>query len=129
MTDLTPTRATGEELMTAFAPRMGRRYANGRNTDHGPNAHKAVSILSPYIRRRLVLEADVVQWHYLLMGLKIRTSLCKSCSGVAISRAGWNADRRSGTVISTGWTLILPRLTVTAAYDAMSIVQWLGKRV
>lgn len=60
MTGLTPTRATGEELLTAFAPRMGRRYANGRNTDHGPNAHKAVSVLSPYIRRRLVLEADAV---------------------------------------------------------------------
>jgi deoxyribodipyrimidine photo-lyase len=38
----------------------GRRYANGRNTDHGPGAHKAVSVLSPYIRRRLVLEQDAV---------------------------------------------------------------------
>lgn len=46
--------------MQAFAPRMGRRYANGRNTDHGPGAHKAVSGLSPYIRRRLVLEPEVV---------------------------------------------------------------------
>ncbi|WP_439570207.1 FAD-binding domain-containing protein [Roseovarius mucosus] len=46
--------------LVAFAPRMGRRYANGRNTDHGPGAHSAVSGLSPYIRRRLVLESDVV---------------------------------------------------------------------
>ncbi|MBC7737147.1 MAG: deoxyribodipyrimidine photolyase [Candidatus Saccharibacteria bacterium] len=46
--------------MAAFAPRMGRRYANGRNTDHGAGAHKAVSVLSPYIRRRLVLESDAV---------------------------------------------------------------------
>lgn len=60
MTDMPPTRAAGEELLAAFAPRTGRRYANGRNTDHGPGAHKAVSMLSPYIRRRLVLEADVV---------------------------------------------------------------------
>ena len=60
MTDLTPTRTAGEELLAAFVPRMGRRYANGRNTDHGPGAHKAVSGLSPYIRRRLVLEADAV---------------------------------------------------------------------
>lgn len=60
MTDMPPTRAAGEELLAAFAPRMGRRYANGRNTDHGPGAHKAVSMLSPYIRRRLVLETDVV---------------------------------------------------------------------
>ncbi len=60
MTNLTPTRTAGEELLAAFAPRMGRRYANGRNTDHGPGAHKAVSVLSRYIRRRLVLEADAV---------------------------------------------------------------------
>lgn len=45
MTNLTPTRTAGEELLAAFAPRMGRRYANGRNTDHGPGAHKAVSVL------------------------------------------------------------------------------------
>ncbi|MCU0901079.1 MAG: deoxyribodipyrimidine photolyase [Cypionkella sp.] len=55
-----PTRAAGERLMQDFVPRMGRRYANGRNTDHGPGAHKAVSMLSPYIRRRLVLESDTV---------------------------------------------------------------------
>jgi deoxyribodipyrimidine photo-lyase len=60
MTDWTATRAEGDKLLAAFTPRMGRRYANGRNTDHGPGAHKAVSVLSPYIRRRLVLESEVV---------------------------------------------------------------------
>ena len=60
MTDWTPTRDAGEKILAAFTPRMGRRYANGRNTDQGPGAHKAVSMLSPYIRRRLVLESDVV---------------------------------------------------------------------
>ena len=60
MTDLIPTRAAGDAILRAFIPRMGRRYANGRNTDHGPGAHTAVSVLSPYIRRRLVLEQDAV---------------------------------------------------------------------
>ncbi len=60
MTDWTSTRAEGEKIMAAFTPRMGRRYANGRNTDHGAGAHKAVSLLSPYIRRRLVLESGAV---------------------------------------------------------------------
>ena len=60
MTDRIPTRAAGEKILAAFAPRMGHRYANGRNTDHGPGAHKAVSVLSPYIRRRLVLDSDAV---------------------------------------------------------------------
>ena len=60
MTDWTPTRAEGERLLADFIHRMGGRYANGRNTDHGRGAHKAVSVLSPYIRRRLVLEQDAV---------------------------------------------------------------------
>ncbi|WP_392337576.1 FAD-binding domain-containing protein [Loktanella salsilacus] len=60
MTDWTATRTEGEKRMAAFTGRMGRRYANGRNTDHGPGAHKAVSVLSPYVRRRLVTEQDLV---------------------------------------------------------------------
>ena len=60
MTDWTPTRAEGERVLAAFSLRMGRRHANGRNTDHGPSAQKAVSVLSPDIRRRLVLEQVAV---------------------------------------------------------------------
>ncbi|MDP4891719.1 FAD-binding domain-containing protein [Cypionkella sp.] len=60
MTDWIATRAEGEKIMAAFAPRMGRRYANGRNTDLGAGAHQAVSLLSPYVARRLVLESDLV---------------------------------------------------------------------
>ena len=56
----TPTRAAGLAAMQAFVPAMGRRYANGRNYDAGPGAHRAVSGLSPYVRRRLVTEAEVV---------------------------------------------------------------------
>lgn len=46
--------------MIAFTPLMGRLYANWRNSDHGPGRHTAVSVLSPYVRRRLVLESDLV---------------------------------------------------------------------
>ena len=60
MTDWTASRAEAEKIMAAFTPRMGRRYANGRNTDLGPGAHKAVSVLSPYVRRRLVTEQELV---------------------------------------------------------------------
>jgi len=60
MTDWIATRGEGEKIMAAFAPRVGRGYTNGRNTDHGPGAHKAVSVLSPYVRRRLVTEQGLV---------------------------------------------------------------------
>ncbi len=60
MSDFTPTRAAGEARMAQFTPRMGRRYAAGRNHDRGPGAHRDVSGLSPWLRRRLVLESDAV---------------------------------------------------------------------
>jgi deoxyribodipyrimidine photo-lyase len=53
MPDLIATRANG-------LIRLKRRNANGRNYDHGPGMHTTVSVLSPWIRRRLVTEADVV---------------------------------------------------------------------
>jgi deoxyribodipyrimidine photo-lyase len=56
----TATRAAGLTLLQDFTPRMGRHYTNGRNTDHGPGAHRAVSQLSPYVRRRLLLESELV---------------------------------------------------------------------
>jgi deoxyribodipyrimidine photo-lyase len=57
---LPATRAAGLAALEAFVPAMGRRYANGRNYDHGPGRQQAVSGLSPYIRRRLVTEQEVV---------------------------------------------------------------------
>lgn len=60
MTMFTPTRAAGLVALQDFTPRMGRRYASGRNTDRGPGRHKAVSVLSPWVRRRLLTEAELI---------------------------------------------------------------------
>ena len=57
---MAPTRAAGEATLRAFAPRMGKGYTNGRNHDRGAGKHRDVSMLSPYLRRRLVLEQDAV---------------------------------------------------------------------
>ena len=54
------TRAAGLERLAAFAPRMGAPYDFGRNTDRGPEAEASTSALSPYLRRRLLLEREVV---------------------------------------------------------------------
>ncbi len=57
----TPTREAGLARLEAFAPRMGSAYAKGRNYDKGPGAHTAVSCLSPWVRRRLVSERELVE--------------------------------------------------------------------
>ena len=52
------TRAAGLARLAAFTPRMGGAYAAGRNTDHGPDREAATAALSPYLRRRLILEQE-----------------------------------------------------------------------
>ncbi len=56
-----PTRDAGLARLHDFTPRMGRHYAEGRNTDPGPERRRDVSGLSPYLRRRLITEDEVVR--------------------------------------------------------------------
>ncbi|RJL06169.1 deoxyribodipyrimidine photolyase [Paracoccus aestuarii] len=56
-----PTRAAGLDHLAAFAPRMGSGYAHRRGDDLGPGRHRFVSTLSPWLRRRLVTEPEVIR--------------------------------------------------------------------
>ncbi len=56
-----PTRQAGLEKLAAFAPNTGRAYTSGRNTDFGPGNKQNVSMLSPYVRRRMITEQEVVE--------------------------------------------------------------------
>ncbi len=56
-----PTRAAGLDRLAAFVPHAGRAYAEGRNSDPGPDRVQAVSRLSPYLRTRLLSEREVVR--------------------------------------------------------------------
>ncbi len=55
-----PTRAAGLDRLDAFVGRAGRDYAETRNFDHGPTDRTNVSLLSPYLRYRLITEDEVV---------------------------------------------------------------------
>ncbi|MEO1709221.1 MAG: FAD-binding domain-containing protein [Pseudomonadota bacterium] len=58
--DFDPTRSAALARLQAFLPSAGRAYANTRNADYGPDDRSNVSILSPYIRHRLLLETEVL---------------------------------------------------------------------
>jgi deoxyribodipyrimidine photo-lyase len=58
--DFKPTRAAGLSRLAAFAPLAGRHYEARRNTDLGPDRRDNVSLLSPYIRHRLITEEEVL---------------------------------------------------------------------
>jgi deoxyribodipyrimidine photo-lyase len=53
-----PTRAAGLSRLAAFLPQAGRGYDARRNVDFGPFDRSNVSMLSAWIRHRLVREDD-----------------------------------------------------------------------
>ncbi len=55
-----PTRAEGLGRLDAFLPRAGAHYAANRNADLGQEDRSGVSLLSPYIRHRMITETEVV---------------------------------------------------------------------
>lgn len=55
-----PSRDAGLARLEGFIPRAGRAYAQSRNADLGPNDRSNISCLSPWLRHRLVREAEVV---------------------------------------------------------------------
>jgi hypothetical protein len=59
--ELHPTRQAALARLEEFAPRAGRAYAAERNLDCGPTDRTNVSVLSPWVRHRLVTERDVVE--------------------------------------------------------------------
>ncbi len=54
-------RAAGLSRLSSFASNAGARYKKTRNYDFGPERHGNVSMLSPYVRHRLVLEQEVLE--------------------------------------------------------------------
>lgn len=56
-----PTRTAGLRALNAFVPHAGQAYADTRNSDHGPGDRSNVSMLSPYLRYRLINEAEVIE--------------------------------------------------------------------
>ena len=56
-----PSRALALEKLTDFIPKAGLSYRNKRNYDFGPSNHNYVSQLSPFIRRRILTEAEVLK--------------------------------------------------------------------
>ena len=110
-----PTRMTGEAALEVFAPKMGKRYTNGRNFDRGMGKHRDVSMLSPYLRRRLVLEQDVVATAVQTHGAEEPRNLSKKLFGAPISKGGWNTAPLSGIYTKRAWHVTSPRLIAIVA--------------
>ena len=56
-----PSRKAGLERLRDFVPHAGKEYAAKRNADSGPGRKDGVSMLSPWIRHRLISEHEVAK--------------------------------------------------------------------
>ena len=56
----TPSRKAALKRLAEFAPYTGRHYAAHRNSDEGPGHRSGVSMLSPYLRYRMISEEEVL---------------------------------------------------------------------
>ncbi len=56
-----PTRTAGLQRLDEFAANAGTRYTKSRNFDFGPDRRGNVSMLSPYVRHRLILEEELLE--------------------------------------------------------------------
>lgn len=61
LTRFPPTRTAALERLHRFVPHAARDYAARRNYDLGRDGHTGVSTLSPYLRARLLTEAEVLE--------------------------------------------------------------------
>ena len=55
-----PDRQAGLSRLARFIASAGPKYANARNFDFGPDQRGNTSVLSPYLRHRLVTEDQVL---------------------------------------------------------------------
>ena len=83
-----PTRAACDAALKNFTPQMGEQYTHGRNFDRGAGQHRDVSMLSPYVRRRIVLEQDLVTTAIQAHGLEMQKSSSKKFFGEVILKVG-----------------------------------------
>ena len=60
MTPFEPTRAAALAALEQFLPNAGQHYADQRSFDHGAEKRDNISMLSPYIRHRIISEQEVV---------------------------------------------------------------------
>jgi deoxyribodipyrimidine photo-lyase len=56
-----PSRDAGRLRLQGFLTHAGRDYAATRNFDHGPASRHNISMLSPYLRHRLLTEEETIK--------------------------------------------------------------------
>ncbi len=116
----TPDRASGLARLEAFLPHAGKAYARRRNSDFGPGNNDHVSLLSPWLRHRLVLESEVLSAVLERHGARGAEKFIDEVFWRSYFR-GWMAHH------GDAWSLY--QLAVTQAREAVAADAGLAQRV
>ena len=84
----TPTRAAGLERLSNFTSTGLKLYTDGRNYDYGPEDRSNISALSPWIRRRLISEQEIIEKLFKTNSHGAADNTYSKLSGEPILRAG-----------------------------------------
>ena len=97
---LVASRAAGPNRLMAFAGKAGRAYQTHRNTDRGEGRHNHVSVLSPYLRHRMVDETEVLRQILDQHTPNEAFKFVQEVFGGPIGRDGWSTAACCGQHIS-----------------------------
>jgi len=84
----TPTRAAGLERLSNFTSTGLKLYTDGRNYDYGPEDRSNISALSPWVRRRLISEQEIIEKLFKTIPMVLPINTYSKLSGEPILRAG-----------------------------------------
>lgn len=108
-----PTRAAALARLEAFLPAAGAAYAARRNTDFGPQDRSNVSQLSPYLRRRLLTEAEVARAAHARHGAAAEKFIQEVCW-----RTYWKGWLNQRPHVHARYEADIDRLTLRLGQDA-----------
>ncbi|WP_282094235.1 FAD-binding domain-containing protein [Epibacterium ulvae] len=107
-----PTRAEGLKRLEQFVARTGRHYTNMRNYDFGASRRSNVSVLSPWLRHRLITEAEVLQ--------RVLARHSTNASEKFVQEVFWRTYFK-------GWLEQRPSVWTQYQRDLVDLVQVLGR--
>ena len=115
---LRATRAQGLRQLDAFIGKAGRAYQTHRNSDLGSGRHGHVSLLSPYLRHRLIDESEVISK---VLGQHSQSEAFKFVQEVfwrTYWKGGWSSDDYFGPNISSSFPAVLQQQLQTRRQSA-----------
>jgi len=119
MNSLRATREHGLQRLQDFLPRAGLHYAQNRNTDESPQVRMNVSMLSAYLRHRLIHETEVIREVFKIHSIES----CQKFVDEVIWRTYWKGYLESRPQIWSAYHNRLSRFTPSERAESGNLLR------